>query len=102
MADTSVAQELRKALGDAFSGLDCRRALAVSDGDLHKAAEWLTSGAWLTGKLINWNVSSLMVKALNLARETQHSDTACLAMLKNCAGNEELAKRKLAGLPALP
>jgi translation elongation factor EF-Ts len=97
----TAAQQLRAALGDAFSYFECRKALASADGDFVKAAEWLTSGDWMTAKLISWDWESLHAKTAMLVEETGKSADECLQELKNCCGNIVLARRKLAGLPVL-
>lgn len=102
MAGLDQAATLRSALGDAFGILDCKRALMRADGDLAQAANWLASGQWLEGKLVSFDVASLEKKARDLATEVGKPPRDCFIVVRNCAGNVELAKRVLAGLPVWP
>jgi hypothetical protein len=95
-----VALQLYEALG--FSVMDCMLALHSSKGHVGAAAEYLASGKWMGAKLISWNWNSLHEKCAKLTSLTGLPDQLCLGVLKNCAGNLELAQRKLACLPALP
>lgn len=95
-----AARQLYEAIE--FPMMECKKALFVKDGDLSEAAEYLASGAWASAKSVSWNWDSLREKTAQLASETGESDIRCLSVLKNCNGNVALAKRKLAGLPALP
>ena len=96
------ALALRVRTFNAFTVMDCRKALIVCNGDSARAAEWLANGGWRTSKLISWGVDSLNEKIEKLVAVTGLSDSKCRMVLMNCAGNVELAKRKLQGLPALP
>lgn len=96
-----LARRLNSRLGDAYSLMDCKRALACCDFDLARAADWLADGHWMGAKLVSWNHESLATKSQAVAQRTGASVERCLQLLKHCAGNEELAQRKLRGLPAL-
>ncbi len=96
------AGTLRQALGNVFSLMDCKKALYSCDGDLHKAAEWLADGRWSTACLVSWNWEALHASTKLLSDETGACEADCLSMLKKCGGSIELARRKMAGLPALP
>lgn len=94
-----AAAWLQRELG--YSRFECRKALFGSDGDIAKAAEHLASGSWMFGKLISWNWESLRSKSEELSAKLGLPETWCLDILKKCNGNVELAKRKIACLPAL-
>ena len=85
-----------------FNMMDCFRYLHAAKGDVADAAERLARGEWKTFKLVSWNWESLNAKCKAPAEQTGVSHQVCMETLQNCAGNEELAARKLAGLPALP
>lgn len=95
------AQALRAALGEAYSVLQCRRALMTCGDDLARSAEWLTDGNWLKGVLVQFDNASLASKAQALSKETGRIPHDCLVILKHCAGNVDLARRKIAGKPAI-
>lgn len=95
-----AARQLYEALE--FPVMECKKALFMKGGNLSEAAEHLASGAWMSGKSVSWNWDSLREKSSQLASESGESEVRCLSVIKNCNGNVALAKRKLAGLPALP
>lgn len=92
---------LRQQLDDAYSAMECRKALAICGGDLQAAARWLVSGAWQAAKLVSWNWESLHAKSAELAQELDLSADECLRTLKNCSGSLVLARRVLCNLPLL-
>jgi hypothetical protein len=85
-----------------FTPDDCTVALMVCGGHVGKAAEFLTTGAWMSCKSVSWNWTALEATCEKLVDKTGLPENDCLTMLKNCCGNEALAERKLKGLPALP
>lgn len=85
-----------------FAPGDCIVALLSCAGHVGKAADYLTTGAWQTFKSVSWNWEELDATSKRLVDKTGLPEYDCLTMLKNCCGNEPLAERKLAGLPALP
>lgn len=97
-----AATWLYEALGQAFNKRECRMRLSVSMGYVAEAAERLARGEWKTFKLVSWNWEALNPKCKALVEQTGLSQRQCMDVLQNCAGNEALAARMLAGLPALP
>lgn len=97
----SQSEDLRRRLQAAYTLMDCRRALAVSNGDCEAAARYLTDGGWMGAKLISWNHAGLAETAARLKHEFKTSEQDILKVLKHCAGNEELARRKLSRKPVL-
>ena len=95
------AQALRAALDDAYGVLVCMKALMACGEDFRRAADWLADGHWLNGVLVEFDHASLTEKSQTLSLETAYPAAQCLSVLKHCAGNVNLARRKLAGLPAL-
>ena len=96
-----AAPELCSALEQAFSERDCATALFICQLDRKLAAEWLTDGKWMTQGSVSWNHESLREKAKNLGALTGEPEPRCTTVLQNCAGNQDLALRKLAGQPVL-
>ena len=95
------ALALYEGLSQGFSYLDCRKALWSCDGDVARAAEWLTEGNWQHAKLVSWNMPRLQESARTLAAETRVAETECLRVLKNCGGSLVVARLKLTGQPVL-
>lgn len=97
-----IAQQLRAALEDTYSMMDCIKALHRTNGDMHQAAESLTDGSWRAGKLISWSRPyTLHEKAKVLAKEFDLSERHCHDVVMNCGGNIDLARRKLKKEPLL-
>lgn len=95
------APVLRAALHNAFSAMECKKALASCDNDIARAANWLVAGNWRAGKLITWNSESLKTKSQQLSDQLCRPVSECREVLMNCSGHMELALRRLKGLPAL-
>lgn len=100
--DDGTQDVLYHALGGAFSRLDCRKAVLRFNHDLSVAADWLCEGGWATNRTVEWDQPSLDANAKQLQKVSGRDPERCMSVLKNCAGNVDLAARKLAGLPALP
>jgi hypothetical protein len=91
----------QEALDKAYSSLQCHRALRINSGDAGRAAKWLTDGEWLNTQMVSWNHVSLAEKAQSLQVELGLHPGVCLATLKACGGQVDLARRKLTGQPLL-
>lgn len=100
-ASNDPVHALRSALGEAYSIMDCKKALMFHEGDQAAAAQWLTDGGWLFGRMVSWDHASLREKTATLSTETGYTQAHCLNVLQNCAGHLDLARRKLKGLPVL-
>ena len=96
------ALELRSELQDVYSVFECAKALHIAQGDLQAAAKYLTDGNWRFGKLISWSRDvDFGARATTLSEQTGRSIAHCREVLLDCGGHEELARRKLLGLPLL-
>ena len=89
---------MRAALGNAYSILDCKKAIASNNGDMHKSAVWLTDGEWRKFKMIKWNEDSIKESCSLLQMEFKGSKIDVRDVLLNCSGDIDLARKKLKGL----
>ena len=97
----AVAALMHAELG--FSEPSCQIALHLYEGHVGNAAEHLASGGWMGGQCsVSWNWDVLTPACEKLVAETGLPEHQCLKVLQDCAGNEVLAARKLAGLLAMP
>ena len=95
MQQETELEKLRCITLNAFSVLDCKKALFQCNLNANGAEKFLTDGKWRYAKLISWDYDSLEVKSKDLAQQTAQNLNTCRHVLMNCAGNFELALKKL-------
>jgi len=93
------AQALYALTDQAFSMMECKKALMSCDNDVSRAADWLVSGNWRAAKLISWNHVSLDSKAAQLHAQTRQPLAQCREVLMDCGGHLAIAQRRLLNQP---
>lgn len=96
-----VAAQMDAAFG--FGARACLLALHVCESTVGEAVEFLANGGWMGGQCsVSWDWDILTPTCEKLVEQTGLPEQQCLKVLQDCAGNEVLAARKLAGFPAMP